>query len=524
MFITLVAVAGVLAAAVLGVEGWLRHSIRTAIERAMEGTGASVEIGRVGVSLPSQTVSVRDVRIRAHGNDTARRGATLVSLDVAVGRIVVRGAGYRQVGGRRVFRASRVVVEAPFAAVVTDVVNTPSTAGATDTLSQAENPQPASLPAGLEIGTVEVRGAEFEHTRWLADGQHTRMVVGGVDLAARSVTLDSPPGRITGDIDSLVWHLAGGAQVLRVDTIALDTEARSVTAKSLTLEPQFEKDVFAEKSAGHKDWTALSLTGIECRGVNFARLAAEKTLAIDSVSLAGVDLASYKNRKIHQPSTTKPMLYEAVHRLPVPTDIAALSFEQLGVRYEELSENGSAPGVITLSGGRGRAAHITNIAEGNPRFMTLDLTAEFMDSPRIEARFLFPVDAADDHWELTGTMDPTPMAAFNPVLEPLMNVRITEGEIQKTDFRIEGSRERSKAHLAMAYRGLRVAFVDPEDHARTRRLLTVIADDLLIRPDNPTRNAPLREADAAYTRDPERSMWNYIWHSFQPAILRSVGN
>jgi hypothetical protein len=378
--------------------------------------------------------------------------------------------------------------------------------------------------SGVEVGTIEIRGAGFEHTRWSAGGEHTRLVVGGADLAARDVTLDSLPERITGDADSLVWHLAGGAQDIHVDAISIDTGGGSLTAKSLTLEPRFDKHEFAEHSNGHGDWTAISLTGIDCSGIDFARLAAEKALAIDSISLAHATIASYKNRKIHQPPKTKPMLYEAIHNLPIPVDIAALAFEGLDITYEELSEKGSAPGVITLSGGRGRAANLTNIAEGNPRFMTIDLAAVFMNSPRIEARFLWPVGAADDHWELTGRLGPTAMTAFNPVIEPLMNAKITEGEIQQTDFRIEGSRERSNAHLAMAYRGLQVAFLDPEDHTHTRRLLTVIADDMLIRPDNPSRDdhGRLREADAAHSRDPERSMWNYIWHSLQPAILKTV--
>ncbi len=66
----------VLIAAVMGVELFLRHAIRSGIEQALEGTGAEVELGRVSVSLPRRSVSVRDVRIRAQNNDPARRGHT----------------------------------------------------------------------------------------------------------------------------------------------------------------------------------------------------------------------------------------------------------------------------------------------------------------------------------------------------------------------------------------------------------------------------------------------------------------
>jgi hypothetical protein len=348
------------------------------------------------------------------------------------------------------------------------------------------------------------------------------MVAGGVNISARDVTLDSLPMEVRGRIDSVVYHLAGGAQHLRADTIALDTARETVTIGSFALVPGFDKEEFAERSIRHEDWTSIKIDSIACRGVDFAALAADKILAIDSIHLAGADIASYKNRKVHREPRPKTMLYEAIRSLPLPTRIAALTFAGLDITYEELAERGETPGAVTIMNGSGRAENLTNIAAGNDPRMTLEVAAAFMNSGALEARFLFPVDPADDHWELSGRLGHTDMAAFNRVLEPLMDAKIISGTLRSVDFRIEGTGTRSQTHLRMAYQDLKVALLDHADHTRVRRFLTVLADDVLIRPDNPAQGGRMREAETQQTRDPERSMWNYIWRSFLPAILKTV--
>jgi hypothetical protein len=530
IFIVVVSVVGLSLAGVLGVEGWLRHSIRGAVEKALVGTGATVEIGRVGVSLPRQTVSVRNVKIRAQGNDTARRGYTVVSLEAAFPRVDLRGVGFS--GG--VLRASRLVVSSPSVALVTEMVS-----GSKEPPGPADNPpreanRPHGGVAGLKIGGVEVSRAALEHTHWLSTDEHTRTVVGGLAITARDIALDLTrgagldplPAAITLRADSLVRHLAGGAQTLRADSLDIDAARGALTLKSFALAPQFPKHEYARLSPRHDDWTEIILSGIACRGVDFARLAsaADRALSIDSMTLASARVASFKDRKVHHPARHKQMLHEAIQSLPLPVDIAKLTFARLDLTYEELSENGDAPGVVTLTEARGHATNITNVSTGNDRFMTLDVEGTFMHDGALEARFLFPVSATDDHWELTGRLGPTDMAAFNSALEPLMNARISSGEIQSVEFRIDGTATRSHSSLAMAYRDLSVEILKPHDHTHIRKLLTVLADDLLIRPDNPGARdrGRLRETTGEHTRDPERSMWNYIWHSFLPAFINVI--
>ena len=474
ILIVAAAVAGALAAGVLGAEAWLRHTIGHAVENALDGTGATVSLGRVGVSLPLRQISVRDLHIVAQNNDTAHRGFTVVSLDLSVPRITFGGVSYRRVGEKREPAAGRVAVEGVRATLVT-----------------------------------------------LDGDATTRWELGGGNLSARSLTLDSLPGAMKFAADSIVCHTAGGAQLLRIDSVAMDTAAGTLVVKGLALAPQWPKEQFAGRAK--KDWTRVALGAVSCTGVDYGRLFAARTFAIDSVVLASADIASYKDRNVHRQPHAKAMLYQTIQRLPLPLEIENLGFDDLDVTYEELADRAASPGVVTLSSARGTARNLTNIAAGHDRFMTVDIaSATFMHSGALEARFLFPVDSLDDHWELTGRLGPTDMTALNRALEPLAGIKITSGAIRSCDFHIAGTLARSGSWLKLEYNDLKVEILDRHDHSRTRRFLTVVADRVLIRPDNPGRNRRLREAEGEHERDPERSMWNYIWHSLFPAIRKTI--
>ncbi len=518
------ALIGIVASGVLGAEMWLRHTIRDAVERALSGTGATVEFGRISVSLPRRSVSVRNVRVRAHNNDVAHRGFTVVSLDVTIPRITARSVGYKRVRGRSGLKADRLAVETPVVTLVTRNAGSALPAGDTLPAPKKFHETLSEKHSLLEIGEVSIIDAAFEHTRWLSDSENTRMMLGGGNLSVKGITLDSLPAGVHFAADSVIYDLVGRAQVLKADSMVLDVSAGTFSLAGFALVPQFGKDEFAERTENHEDWTAIAIEDIYCSGVDYGRLLAEKTLAVDSVSLAAADIASYKNRKVFQQPRAKQMLYQAIQRLPVPLYINVLVFENLDVRYDELSERGDAPGVVILTDGMGTAKNLTNIPVGHDRFITIDISAAFMDSGDLEARFLFPVAADDDHWELSGRLGSMHMSVLNRAIEPLMAAKITSGEIESLDFHIAGTLAESHSKITMAYNDLQLAFLDRRDHTRERRFLTFLADDLLIRPDNPGRDSRgrLREGEGGHKRDVERSMWNYIWHSLLPAIIRTI--
>jgi hypothetical protein len=507
---------GILVLGVLGGEAVLKHYVRRSVERALGDTGARIELGRVAVSLPRRQVALHRVRIVAQDDDPSKRTGGIVSLDVAFESLTAQGIGLKRGNGRPAVSADKLTARAPKVTLVTRQGND-SLPARPDFLKTI-----TGRLSSLDISKVEVTDSGFEHVKWLSDTENTRLSLAEADLSARDITLTELPADISLAVDSIVYAFGAGSKVLRAEGVALDASKGTLAVDSVELRPQYPKHEYARRSRGHEDWTAVSLGAITFEGVDFERLVTERRLSVDSVSLASARIASYKNRQVYQPPRTKPMLYETIQRLPLPVEIGAVNFEGVDVTYEELAPKATLPGRVTVTGGRGRAEGVTNIVEGHDRFMTVELSAALEGGGTMTSRSLFPVSPADDHWEISGCLDTTVMRAFNSAIEPLMNVRITSGEIQSFDYTITGTLARSHTHVVMAYRDLGMEFLDRK-HDR-RGFLTVLVDGVLIRSDNPGRDGRgrLRESEADYERDPHRSMWHYIWHSVFAAILKTV--
>jgi hypothetical protein len=308
---------------------------------------------------------------------------------------------------------------------------------------------------------------------------------------------------------------------LKYDSL-LTAAPATLTIGKVELIPQYPKNEFAQKSANHTDWTELAIDSIECAGFDMARLVNDKILAIDSVSLASARVASYKNRKVYQKPAVKLMAWQTLQNLPLKLDIRILAFAGVDVRYDELAADGDAPGVMEITGGKGTIKNLTNIVEEHDRFFTVDVSALLMHSGHMVATCRFPVNPADDYWEITGRVGRTDMTAFNRVLTPLMHVDVKSGVIQSLDYHLTGTLAHSHIRLTMAYNDLDVALLKKHDHKHERGFLTFLADRVLVRNDNPGRNGKLRESEGNHNRDPYRSMYNYIWRSFVPAIVKTV--
>jgi hypothetical protein len=565
-----VAAAGLLAAGTLAGEMWLRMRVRTAIERSLAGTGAKVHFGRISVDFPHRTLTIHNPRLRAQNNDTAHRGFTVVSLDVAV-RTVTATLNLRQLS------IDKLVVESPRVALVTKKIEVPNSDQTSHESESPESISPHKARNGggaWSVGEVSVRGGAVEFTRWVSDGESERLAVGGLDVEIGRVganrtanqTAPSPPREVMGRVascrmDSIVYLFGRETVEMRADGAAASSADRTVTINRLALTPQLPKNQFSELSPGHGDWTSVTLDSISLRGLDLRALEnlavrgkpagretpvgrekgagrenpathstangsdAPKALIADTLFIARAALASYKNRQGHFVARRIPMIQQSLQQIPVPFDIGVSAIKNIDIVYEELAPGAASPGSVTLSDGSAGAANLTNIAAGHDRFVTIDLAATLMNSGDLAARLQLPVSPDDDHWEVSGSLGPTDMTAFNTALDPLMNIRVA-GDIHSVEFRVAGSSVSAHSNVTMRYNNLAVDILDPRNHNRRRELLSFLAEDFLVRPDNPElpaqSDAQVRTSEADYKRDPERSTWNYVWRSVLAAILKTI--
>ena len=161
-------------------------------------------------------------------------------------------------------------------------------------------------------------------------------------------------------VDRLDYRIDEGAVLLEVDTLRFGAGDGSLYVAAVRLEPQYPKDMFAQRAPGHIDWTRVSVRSIGCTGIDWAAWTDGGGLRIDSLSIPQAEVESYKNRQVPRPQRVKQLFYRSLQRLPFAVDVRRITLGNVRARYDELSENGTEPGIVQFDSLSGEFYGLTN--------------------------------------------------------------------------------------------------------------------------------------------------------------------
>lgn len=241
-------------------------------------------------------------------------------------------------------------------------------------------------------------------------------------------------------------------------------------------------------------------------------------LRIDSLSIPQAEVESYKNRQVPRPQRVKQLFYRSLQRLPFAVDVRRITLGNVRARYDELSENGTEPGIVQFDSLSGEFYGLTNRG-GADDFFRLEARGKLYGAGLLKASFRFPSDSLNRRFEIDGL----PRADEPAVVESRRDAACRYSDRFRTARadRIprDGNDARSEVQMTMLYDGLDVEMVkrQPDGRLKDRRLMTFVVDKMLIRPSNPDGRGT-RTADGSTERDPYRSQFNYWWKSLLPVL------
>lgn len=284
------------------------------------------------------------------------------------------------------------------------------------------------------------------------------------------------------------------------DSLVADTVARRISMKTFAAEPTYTKEEFTEKSWNNGDWTQIRIGAVECSGVDI------KGMAIDSIHIAGGSIESFKNRNIMLNTAPKPMYHSLLQKLYARAAIRSIVFTGISARYEELPLRGDQAGVFNVDG-------VSGTASASGTAFNWAATGQIMGSAPLTAHGTIPLKG--DDFELSGSLGECPLDIFNPMATPLGRVEIRTGTLRQLDFTLAGDSINAHAEVLLRYSGLSIELIDR--HHEERKLLSEIANDLL-----PHASAEPHPTTGEFARDPQRSVWSYVWKTLFEAIKKTA--
>jgi hypothetical protein len=383
----------------------------------------------------------------------------------------------------------------------------------------------------VTIRNISVNDGHFKYLT--TNGKDTLVyVLKGVNFHAEYFSVDSISEKsrevlysknFSFRIENMNHLLPGKAYTLNVDNISMSVKDSSLVINKLTLIPKYDKNDFAYKVEGGGDWMTTTVEDMQCSGLNFHTLWNNGILEMNRLILKNMDFENFRNKKTDTVLYEKPMLYELLQKATLKMNIKNILVENARATYEELPLNGKTPGVLYFDGINAQFHNFTNIVRVPDEYVTLKATGKLMGQGKVNTTFQFPFDAKNDAFEFSGAVESMDLTALNPVIVPLIDVKITGGTVSGMTFNMRGNSQSATVDMQVLYNDLQIkVFHEKHDQLVEWGLISTAAN-LRIKSDNPEKGKSPRDVTVSHERDPNKSMLHYIWKTIQGGLLETAG-
>ncbi len=200
---------------------------------------------------------------------------------------------------------------------------------------------------------------------------------------------------------------------------------------------------------------------------------------------------------------------------------------KLGVNYTEYNQKSGQPGAISFDNINGRILNITNnkTALQKSHVAVAQLQAYFMNSGKLDAQFEFNLNDENTPFTFRGTLGAIDLKQVNPVTMPLALIKIASGSVKKLDFDIHANKKVSKGTLTLLYNNLKISLLKrgADDKLKKMGIVSLLANAMIIKRDNPMDQEPIRSANIIYYRRASASFFSFMWKSIFTGLKESVG-
>jgi len=148
---------------------------------------------------------------------------------------------------------------------------------------------------------------------------------------------------------------------------------------------------------------------------------------------------------------------------------------------------------------------------------TLSAQTKVMGEATLNVDFVFASAGPQEQSQVSGTLEPTEFAIFNPMLKPYVGVNVQSGRSVQLAFNYGFNNERANGDLIFQYKNLDFLMLDKKNNSK-KLLLTFLANNLVIRENNIEGNDSYRKGEIAHERNKKKGAFNFWWK----AILNGI--
>lgn len=348
----------------------------------------------------------------------------------------------------------------------------------------------------------------------------------GLDITARQMAVLHPParhhayvrmGEVDVALDSLSTDLSGGYR-LRFGATRLSDARKRGSVQRIVLE-RTATEPLTERGTE----LALVVDSLVFGTLDLGSLIADQALRMRSLTVHGAKLTATLDKELPAAAPVpKELPPAALLGLRFPILIDSLLLRDSHVHYHERSDVTGRWAAIRFDRLQAHFTGIHNLHEQREKAPPMQgaIQCVFMDTASLDATYEARLDGSDQ-FVFTATMGTLPFSHVDTVTTNLLRLSLRSGQVKRMHMEMRGNARRARGYMDMTYTDL-VATVAATATPDQRHSMFGSLMDHAMGEEQGGGISDRQKRSFSVERDPDRSMFTYIWHFTRTGLVRGL--
>ncbi len=308
---------------------------------------------------------------------------------------------------------------------------------------------------------------------------------------------------------------------LSTSGIRFDVQDSALTIAQFKLSPKYGKEEFNRQIKYNTDLFSISIDSIIVKGIKANELAAGNTLHLNYINIENPNVEIYRDKRLPDaPFKHKVLITGGLNKVSLKFVIDSVNIKNGKLAYGEMSDGADKPGNVFFNPFNLKALNITNdsLTIENNSHLDMDFSGKIMGKSDLNAHLTFFLERNNEYFTVSGSLDPIAAAEFNPMVEGLMPVTITSGNVKQAKFGFKATDDVSDGELILIYENLMVDVSKLNDMDKKSGGLSAGAN-LLINNSNLPGDNRYTTGRIHFERRKDKFIVNYLWNSVKTGII-----
>jgi hypothetical protein len=300
--------------------------------------------------------------------------------------------------------------------------------------------------------------------------------------------------------------------------------------KKFGVVPRYSEMDFGRKTGFSKERFSIQLSDINLNGIDLPLYVKKREFAANEMNITNGYISVFNNNELPGQGVERvgKFPHQLLQMVKAQLTVKKLNLSDVDISYAEYDGDSKQKGRITFEKTSGTILNVTNaekIKSKNP-FMLANLNTYMMGQGKLMVNFKFDLNAKNGAFSYNGELSNMDGGVLNRITKPLGMLQVNSGVVKKLSFNVVADEAKASGNLNFQYKDLSIGLmkkVQGKNRLVKLGLFSMLANSLVIRPDNPDANGITVPASIYFQRDPRISFFSFIWKTLLQGIKYTVG-